>query len=224
MRKFDDLTGKRFGQLTVVSLNTEEHKDKRRYWNCRCDCGNERVVLTAFLNNGATTRCKLCCKKEKSENAIRMSKDKHGMVKTHSWKTWRRIRQRCYYPKINGYANYGGRGISVCDEWNNCFESFRDWAFENGYKEGLSIDRIDVNGNYEPSNCRWVSIKEQANNKRNSHVLEFNGQRHTISEWAETTGINKNTIRSRIEKYGWIVERALTVKPINGGRYGNFDK
>lgn len=222
--KLEDLTGMKFGKLLVIKESDYFYGKKKRCWKCQCDCGEIRYVLTAALNNGAVTKCKSCCRKQQSENAIRMSKSKPGYTKTHLYISWCGMKQRCSCRKTNGYENYGGRGITVCAEWKNSFENFRDWSFQNGYKEGLSLDRIDVNGNYEPSNCRWATMKEQANNKRNSHILEFDGQKHTISEWSEITGINKNTIHSRIEKYGWSVERSLTVKPINGGKYGDFDK
>ena len=141
-----------------------------------------------------------------------MPRKGHGMTKTKIWKTWRAMRERCYVPCVGGYKNYGGRGIKVCDEWNASFENFMEWAYANGYKENLSLDRIDVNGNYEPNNCRWVTFLEQANNKRTSHFLEYNGEIKTITEWSRITGINKNTLLSRVTKYGWSVERALNTK------------
>ena len=219
--RYEDLTGKRFGKLKVISLENYYRGKKKRCWKCVCDCGNERIVLTTQLNRGVTTKCSACGKKAQAENAIKVSKSRHGMVNTHLWMSWYGMRVRCYEPKTNGYENYGGRGITVCDEWKNSFENFRDWALSHGYKDGLTIDRIDVNGNYEPSNCRWATNKEQSNNKRNNHVLELSGEKHTISEWSEITGINKNTIHSRVVKYGWSVERALTEKPKFGGSNGN---
>lgn len=116
--------------------------------------------------------------------------------------------ERCYRKKSCNYANYGGRGITVCDEWHN-IEAFEKWAIENGYKDGLTIDRIDVNGNYEPSNCRWATKKEQANNRKNTVIIEFRGESHTISEWAEMKGINRSTLNNRIYR-GWDIEKALT--------------
>lgn len=217
--RYEDLTGKRFGKLTVLGRNYEKTNGKRN-WDCVCDCGNLRVVSTGLLNNGSVRKCSLCCKKAQSENAIRVSKNKHGMVNSKLWKIWYGMRARCRNPKINGYKNYGGRGIKVCEEWDKSFVSFMEWANKNGYKEGLSIDRIDPNGNYEPSNCRWVTRLEQANNKRTSFFVSYNGETHTISEWSRITGINQNTLQSRIKRYGWSVERAICTIPKTGGHYG----
>lgn len=218
MTRYEDLTGRRFGKLLVLGEN-HSTKRNRRYWNCRCDCGNTRIVPTAFLNNGRVEKCSSCCKKAQSENAIKVSKSKHGMVKTKLWRCWRSMRTRCSYPRTNGYNNYGGRGIKVCDEWDKSFEKFMEWAYSNGYEENLTLDRIDVNGDYCPENCRWLTIKQQANNKRTNFVITHNGVSHTLSEWSEITGINKNTLESRLKKYGWETERALSVKPKVGGNY-----
>jgi hypothetical protein len=141
---------------------------------------------------------------------------KHGMRHTRIYNIWRAMRQRCSNPKCINYKNYGGKGVQVCTEWED-FQTFYDWAMLNGYAEYLTIDRVDVNGNYEPSNCRWVSYKVQANNKRNSKFLELNGVSHTIAEWGDITGIPKGTIWLRLKK-GWSVERAIT-EPI-GGQHG----
>ena len=111
------------------------------------------------------------------------------------------------------YKNYGGRGIRVCDEWKDDFEPFMKWAQENGYKEGLSIERIDVNGNYEPSNCKWITPKEQYLNRTDSHLITAFGKTQTIKEWADESGLKYNTIERRINQYGWTAEEAVTVKP-----------
>lgn len=120
------------------------------------------------------------------------------------------MKQRCYNPNNAKYPIYGGRGIKVCEEWKDNFLSFYEWAVLNGYRNDLSIDRIDSNGNYEPSNCRWATQKEQQNNRRTNHLLMYNGETKTVEGWAETTGIAPATIRKRIE-YGWSVEDALTM-------------
>lgn len=121
--------------------------------------------------------------------------------------TYRGMMDRCENPNSANYHLYGGRGIKVCDEWHD-IEKFEEWVKENNYEPGLSIDRIDVNGNYEPSNCRWVTMKEQANNKRNTIKIVSNGMTKTISEWSEITGINKRTIWKRYHK-GWPSEEIL---------------
>lgn len=129
-----------------------------------------------------------------------MQYEKHGMSKTSLHRIWRLMKCRCSNPRHEKYKDYGGRGITVCPEWKNSFIAFRDWALANGYQEGLSIDRKDNSGNYEPSNCRWTTVKVQANNRRSNHLFTLNGETHTIKEWSELTGIHKNTIRMRIEK------------------------
>ena len=113
------------------------------------------------------------------------------------YQTWVDMKRRCYAKNRESYKYYGLRGISVCDEWKNDFEKFKTWAMANGYEENLTIDRIDVNGNYEPHNCKWSTIREQNNNKRTNKVLEFEGEQHTISEWSRITGIGESTINKR---------------------------
>lgn len=130
---------------------------------------------------------------------------------------------RCYYPTTNGYERYGGRGIKMCDEWINNPQSFYNWAINNGYKEGLTIDRIDVNGNYEPSNCRWVTWKEQANNKTTNHYVEYNGYRYTLSQWSKILPIkiSPTLLKYRIDKLNWSIEDAFN-KPVR--RFNNNEK
>ena len=122
---------------------------------------------------------------------------------------------RCTCECWRDYKNYGGRGITVCPEWKESFESFRDWALANGYQDNLTLDRIEVNGNYEPSNCRWATVKQQANNTRSSRYLEFNGEVKTVKEWADELGLNYRTLYSRITTKGWSIEKALTTPPFS---------
>ena len=145
------------------------------------------------------------------------------------------MKSRCYNPKKEHYENYGGRGISVCEEWLNTkhaegfrhcsigFQAFRKWALENGYAENLSLDRIDTNGNYEPSNCRWVTQKEQCNNTRTNVMLTYKGQAKTINQWCEELGMNTRQVWNRIFRLGWSVEKALETKENKGCRYLTFN-
>ena len=129
------------------------------------------------------------------------------------------MKQRCYNSKMPNFKYYGARGIAVCDEWRNDSQSFYEWAILNGYKEELTLDRIDNSGNYEPSNCRWVTAKEQSNHRSNNIILSFNGENHTISEWSEITGIKQHVIRNRLIR-GWSIENVLTRKV---GKYVHKD-
>jgi hypothetical protein len=141
--------------------------------------------------------------------------ERHGEKRTRLYKVWRGMKERCLYSWHQSYKNYGGRGIKVCPEWSNSFVAFRNWAMANGYdpnaKKGeCTIDRIDVNGDYEPSNCRWVNAKVQCNNRRSNHLLTYNGETHTITEWSEITGLTYDTIIVRL-KHGWSIEDVLNI-------------
>lgn len=124
---------------------------------------------------------------------------------------WHNMKSRCYYRKSEKYKDYGGRGIIVCDEWRNNFQAFYDWAMSHGYADDLTIDRKDVNGNYEPSNCRWVTQKEQHNNTRKNHYITYNGETKTAAEWARQYGIHRCVLNNRIRR-GWNFEKAISVK------------
>lgn len=135
---------------------------------------------------------------------------KHGAVGTRLYSIYTGMLKRCRQKTTNGYERYGGRGIMVCEEWKgkHGFEHFRDWALSNGYSDDLTLDRIDVNGNYEPSNCKWSTMREQCNNRRSNVFLEYNGERHTLAEWARIVGVNPTTIKDRHSK-GWSAEKIL---------------
>lgn len=195
-----DLTGQRFGMLTVIERagNTPSGS---ALWRCRCDCGNETVVRTAVLNNGHTTSCGC----QKLQSRLR-----HGMNDTPLYSSWECMISRCYNPNNIGYDNYGGRGISVCDDWRNDFINFQNWAEENNYQEGLTIDRININGNYEPDNCRWATRLEQANNRRTCLYFEINGEVHSLKDWCRIMNLPYKTIQTRISKLGWSFEQAIS--------------
>jgi hypothetical protein len=199
------MEGKRFGRLTVIKF--EESNKKGRIWLCKCDCGNEVMVSTGVLNSGRKKSCG-CLQKEVGERNMEIS-TKHGMKGTRIYRIWQNMKRRCSNRNCREYLHYGGRGISVCEDWANDFLSFYKWSIENGYTDELTIDRIDVNGNYEPSNCRWSTVKEQATNRRSNLSIEINGETKTVKEWCNISGITESTFYDRIHR-GWQGEMLLS--------------
>lgn len=182
-----DLTGMKFGEWSVVSLHGKTRRGAYM-WNCQCNCGGRSVVEGMSLKRGQSTMCRSCSNK--------ITATRHGMTMTKEYKAWLAMRQRCYYPKTNGYHNYGGRGITVCGKWMHSFEAFlHDVGMAPSSSH--SMDRIDVNGNYEPSNCRWASVEEQNANKRLTKFHTINGVTKTIRKWSDDLGINWRTVDSR---------------------------
>ena len=187
----EDLTGKKFGKIKVVSMFGSVNG--AIIWNCLCECGKEMKISTGRLNYGNVKSCG--CEK------IKMTIDRnttHGKAKTRLYKIWIGMKKRCYNPNSKAYKNYGGRGISMCQEWKENFINFYDWSMEHGYSEELSIDRIDVNGNYEPSNCRWAANKEQGRNQRKTIYLTLFETEKTLSEWCEYAEIKSSRAYQRL--------------------------
>lgn len=197
--KLTDRLGERYGRLLVTErAPNKSATDTNARWKCVCDCGRETVQYGQDLKRGKVISCG-CWNDEK--------RFKHGMANTLVYGVWQQIHQRCGNPKAAGYENYGGRGIKVCERW----KSFENFVADMGVRsDGYSIDRINNDGDYEPSNCRWATTSQQLNNRRLNRVLELNGERKTIAEWSEQLGIKWDTIRSRVDRYGWTIERALT--------------
>lgn len=217
MRTSKSRIGEKYGKLTIIREVEPiicSNGQKRRRFLCKCDCGNEKIVGFPNLCSGNTASCGCNYK----EAAVRLrGKYNSGLLDSKLYGVWAGIKQRCYDPNKEHFDCYGGRGITVCDEWKDDFLTFYDWAINNGYQKGLTIDRINVNGNYEPNNCRWVDKKQQANNKRTNVFLTLNGERHTIMEWSEILRINVGTLQQR--KYlGWSDEDILT-KPVPKHNY-----
>lgn len=210
MGKFIDITGQKFGRLTVVRKSGRS-KSGHVMWECCCDCGAKRYVPGAYLRNGHTKSCGCYQADIVRESAKKMgtANKRHGMSHDRLHHIWTGMKQRCADNGVKDYQNYGGRGITVCQEWRDSFEAFRDWSLANGYRDDLTIDRINVNGGYEPENCRWITMEQQQRNRTNSRFLTFNGETHTLAEWAEITGIRWGTIKARLNS-GWTTERTLT--------------
>lgn len=202
MRKKPLSAGQRFGRLIALEELTERDRHGAIRWLCRCDCGAEKVVAGVALRNGLTQSCG--CLHVESAAALNR---RHGQYLSRTYKTWAGMIQRCTNPRKRYYEHYGGRGILVCDRWRNDFESFR--ADMGECPEGLSLDRIDVNGNYEPSNCRWATRAEQMNNTRTVTRLTVDGATKTLHEWASEKGINPRTLQKRLNS-GWSHQNAVT--------------
>ena len=215
MSRLLDITGKRFGRLTV--LNREgSNLEGRAMWKCKCDCGSEKIILGKSLRVGLTKSCGCIVNELRNER----TRNKYKGTKLHN--SWRAMKGRCMDKNNERYSNYGGRGIVVCDEWRNSFENFRKWALENGYSYGLTIDRIDNDGNYEPNNCRWATSEEQANNKRDNHLIKCKGETKTLIQWADSLNINYSTLFSRLSS-GWSIEKAFTTPASRSTQSGCLD-
>jgi len=202
--KVTNLINKRFGKLLVVSRQGSNKKGNA-LWKCVCDCGNESIVVGYKLTGGHTKSCG-CLKLE----ILATSSYKHGLSNSRIFKIWTGMIARCNY-HVDTYKNYSLRGIKVCNEWKD-FLTFYKWAMANGYKDNLTIDRIDNNGNYEPSNCRWADRYIQNNNTRKNVKVTAHGETKTVAEWSRKTGINVGTIYVRIRKKHCSPEIAVTEK------------
>lgn len=204
-----ELVGKHFGRLTVLSRAGSDKRGEAR-WSCMCTCGNTTIANASSLKSGNTMSCG-CISKElllERNQTHGLCKDKNGK-KPRLYNIWVRMRQRCCDANSSDYARYGGRGISVCSEWSD-FMTFYNWAMANGYKNNLSIERENVNGNYEPTNCSWITLKDQARNKRNSLFFTYKGEKKTLTEWSEILGLKYSTLRMKLRN-GETLEKLFDV-------------
>lgn len=200
-----DLTNKKFGRLLVLSkVNTVKHSVM---WECLCDCGKHTIVAANNLTSGRIKSCGCL----KIDRLIERSTT-HNQRHTKLYDVWKTMRQRCDNPNNVSYHNYGGRGISVCEDWKTSFQSFYDWSMQNGYSEKLTIDRIDVNGNYCPENCRWTDRTTQANNMRCNRLIEYNGEIYTLANLARKYNLSYSCLQNRLSS-NWSIEKAISVPP-----------
>jgi hypothetical protein len=208
----ENLIGQKFGRLTVIA-RAENNKQGQRMWLCQCDCGKtkDKPVPTYSLKSGKVKSCGcLYFQSNKGRNVT------HGKAGTRIYQIWSSMKGRCTNTKNLAFNDYGGRGIEVCEEWRSDFTSFYDWAVSHGYRDDLTLDRIDNNGNYEPSNCRWATYKEQENNRRNNRIIMYENREYTVSQLAKKLNISPAALRWRLEN-GWN-ESELSLTPALNNR------
>lgn len=211
---FNDLTGKKFGRLTAVYAY-KDPSGRRFVWHCQCDCGGEKEVCSSSLTSGRTRSCG-CIHRE----SLAERNTSHGHTKERLYRVWKGMKARCFIKSHKSYPRYGGRGITVCDEWNNDYLAFRTWAFANGYDPNsaymqCTIDRINHDGNYCPENCRFVGNIVQANNTSRNIHLEYNGEVKTTAEWARIMNVPVSRLYCRMGRQDLTTEELLKLP-----RYG----
>ena len=214
-----DFVGQRHGRLEVIS----KAERGRSWWVCKCDCGNiVKLPTWRFLENQS-------CGCFEQENLAKIGKDNrtHGKTETRLYRTWCKMKERCNNPNIEHYPEYGGRGIKVCDEWNHSFENFQKWAYSAGYDDNCngnqqSLDRIDVQGNYEPNNCRWVTHKEQMRNTTRTVYIDYHGEKIPMSAFCEEHGITYDNFVTRYLERGYTVDELLRIWRFSKGDHENY--
>lgn len=202
-----DRTGHKIGRLTVITRGPNQVFDTYvvTNWLCECECGNRIMVrghslAKAARGKGGTQSCGCFLR-----DSVAKRSTKHGKQSSRVYKIWQMMLQRCENPKHTGFSYYGGRGIQVCDRWHD----FNNFLADMGEPPPrYTLDRIDVNGNYEPSNCKWASRREQSNNRRNNTLITFDGETHTIANWARLKNLTKGALITRISNK-WPLEKAL---------------
>ena len=195
--------GQKYGRLTVTGFF---HKGKKWYWECACECGNSIITQAYLVRNGHTSSCG-CLQRERASEASLV----HGQSNSRLYRIYNGMKNRCYNQKQQNYENYGGRGITICEEWLKSFTSFEEWALSHGYADDLSIDRIDSNGDYSPENCRWVTRTEQNENTRSNHLVTIEDRTQPLSAWVRKRGLNYHTVSFRIHQKHMTPEQALEV-------------
>lgn len=213
---YKDLTGQKFSRLTVINYHSHTGfgKSIKRFWLCECECGNQKIVSASSLMTGNTRSCG-CLGKDYHKGRVT-----HGITSHPLYLVWYNIIDRCCNTEAKDYYRYGGRGITVCDEWKNDVSVFYNWAINKGYKKGLQIDRIENNGNYEPSNCRFVTPQINGLNRNNNFYVTYKGERISAGLLAIQNNISRATLIDRI-KSGWDIEKAISVKTRKWTKHSN---
>lgn len=208
----DSIKNRRFGRLVAIEI-VEPELDP--LWRCICDCGNEKIIRQYALKSGNVKSCG-CIHKEQLVNRNKTVLSKHMLTNHPLYKKWESIKVRCYYPSSNNYKDYGHRGIKMCDEWldsENGFANFYNWAIKNNWEYGLTIDRINPNGDYEPNNCRWVTNKVQQRNKRNTVFVDYYGKKISMQDICEEKHVPPRTVYQRLRR-GLDIYQALGEKEV----------
>lgn len=197
MANIKDITGKRFGKLVAIKSTGKTQTRNGFLWLCKCDCGNYIEAPVGRLNGGSIRACKDCTKiNHQQATKVALSRKKEKL-----YGVWKCMKQRCKNPNNSHYRFYGERNIKVCDEWNDSYSAFRNWAYSNGYKEGLSIERIDVNGNYQPDNCTWINLEDQAYNTRRTHYIIYDNIKIPIAKMIHDLGLPYKIVIKYFKSY-----------------------
>lgn len=191
--RFNDLTGKTFGRWTVLEKTRKQQRNQ--VYLCRCECGNMREVTQSNLTQGKSQSCG-CLQKELTSKRFTT----HGMRKSRLYDIYANMKARCTNPNNKRYDSYGGRGIGICQDWNNSFDAFKKWALSHGYSDDLTIDRINVDGDYCPENCRWANQEQQSNNQQKTIWIKILGERRSLKQWTTFMGWNYGTYSARYRK------------------------
>lgn len=207
MAKPKDLTDKKFGKLTCIRIKKERTKNGHVQWICKCECGRLTAVLANNLSRGNSRSCGKCCNRSRT----------HGMSSSKLYKVWSSMKYRCLSPNDPSYYLYGGKGVSVCEEWLK-FEGFLNWAKKSGYKPGLTLERKDSNGDYCPKNCSWIPKGKQSENTSRCKIIEHDGKKMIMKHWAEYLGVPYSLLQSRITQRKWPVDKALITPPRSPNR------
>ena len=200
--------GEKYGRLTVIEY-AGLNKNNAALWKCKCDCGNERIVMGAVLRSGKTKSCG-CLQRVVAKETVQKYNNSpeykpvrhitHGLHSTRLFGIWCRMKGRCYNSKSTQYRYYGAKGVKICDEWLTDFKAFYDWSMANGYQDDLTIDRINNDGNYSPDNCRWANHSEQMLNRSNTVFVEYNGEKKPLAVWCRIYGVNYKRAHAKYRK------------------------